>query len=224
MIRCRRLSRLSGDTEGGALLETVIVLPVIMVFMAGVMELALIVNAKQLANYAAFCAARTASVYGLDATARAKAHLAAAMAMSPISPATLQHSVAIESILKAYGLQNPNQAVQVICDIPGFEGDSVAWLTRLASAYVRTGEPTCDTGTAAGKTRKYVEVNVVYIYRCSVVPFGAVLGRSGFDSYVTMLQGLSWYSIIAPAVTLLVNTRRWNIPIHGRAVVDYWAG
>ena len=53
-------------------------------FMMLIMELCLLANAKQLANYAAFCAARTASVYGVDSTA--KTHFAAAMAMSSISP------------------------------------------------------------------------------------------------------------------------------------------
>jgi hypothetical protein len=213
---CRRLS---GDTEGSALLETIIVLPVLMLFMAGMMELSLMANAKQLANYAAFCAARTVSVYGVDSTARA--HLAAAMAMSPISPGNQQDAVAI---LTAYGLPDPGQTVRTLCDVPGFQGDTAMWLTRLANAYVRTGEPTCDTGTATGKTRRHVVVNVTYLYRCAVLPFGDVWGRSAFDSYITMLEGLSFYPIIAPAVTLLENTRRWNVPIHGRAVVDYWGG
>lgn len=221
MIRCRRLWRLSGDTEGSALLETVIVLPVLMLLMMVVMELCLMANAKQLANYAAFCAARTASVSGVGEEATKKAHFAAAMAMSPISPATPQDASAI---LYAYGLPDPNRTVQTLCSIPGFQGDTTVWLARLANAYVRTAEPTCDTGTTQGKTRKHVVVNVTYIYRCSVLPFGDFWGHSGLNSYITMLKGLSFYPIIASAVTLLENSWRWNVPIHGHAVMDYWAG
>jgi hypothetical protein len=219
MIRCRRLWRLSRDTEGSALLETVIVLPVLMVFMTLVMELCLLANAKQLANYAAFCAARTASVYGVDSTA--KTHLAAAMAMSCISPQVPQDA---STILLAYGLPDPNRTVRTLCRIPGFQGDTTMWLARLANAYVRTAEPVCDTGTAPGKKRRYVVVDVTYIYHCSVLPFGNFWGHSGLNSYITMLEGLSFYPLIAPAVALLENSWRWNVPIHGRAVMDYWAG
>jgi len=219
VIRCRRLRRLSGDTEGSALLETVIVLPVLMLFMMLIMELGLMANAKQLANYAAFCAARTASVYGVSATA--KTHMAAAMAMSCISPQVPQDAA---TILEAYGLPDPELTVRTLCTIPGFQGDTTMWLARLANAYLRTAQPTCSTGTAPGKTRKYVVMNVTYIYHCSVLPFGNSWGHSGFNSYITMLKGLPFYTLIAPAVTLLENSWQWNVPIHGRAVMDYWAG
>ncbi|HTW91138.1 MAG TPA: TadE family protein [bacterium] len=58
-----RLRRLLRDTEGQTLLETVIVFPVLLFFLLVVMELSMMYNAKQLANYAAFCAARAAAVY-----------------------------------------------------------------------------------------------------------------------------------------------------------------
>jgi hypothetical protein len=201
------------------MLETVIVLPVLMVFMMLVMESCLLANARQLANYAAFCAARTASVYGVNATA--KTHLAAAMAMSCISPQVPQNAA---TILTAYGLPDPNRTVRALCSIPGFQGDTAMWLGRLANAYLRTSQPTCSTGTVPGKTRKYVVVNVTYIYHCSVLPFGSSWGHSGFNSYITMLKGLSFYTLIAPAVTMLEGSWRWNVPIRGRAVMDYWAG
>ena len=219
MIRCRRLRRLSRDTEGSAMVETLVVLPVLMLFMMVVMEVCLMANAKQLANYAAFCAARTASVYGVDSTA--KTHLAAAMALSCVSPRV---PLGAQAIVHAYGVPDPNLTVRTLCDIPGFQGDTTAWLTRLAYAYVRTSQPSCDTGTSPGKTRKHVVVNVTYIYRCSIVPFGQVWGLSGLNAYIAMLHGLSFYPIIASAVTLLENSKTWNVPIHGRAVMDYWAG
>jgi hypothetical protein len=201
------------------MLETIIVLPVLMLFMMLVMESCLLANARQLANYAAFCAARTASVYGVNATA--KTRLAAAMAMSSISPQVPRDAAAI---LTAYGLPDPNLTVRTICSIPGFQGDTTMWLARLANAYLRTAAPTCVIGTAPGKKHKYVSVDVTYMYHCSVLPFGNFWGHSGFNSYITMLHALPFYSLIAPAVTLLEGSWRWNVPIHGRAVMDYWAG
>lgn len=213
-----RHTRLARDTEGGALLETVIVLPVLMLFVMVIMELCLMANAKQLANYAAFCAARTASVYGVDSTA--KTHLAAAMAMSPISPATPPNASAI---LSAFGLPNPSQTVHTVCSIPGFQ-DSLHWSARLADSYVRTSQPICSTSTTPGKTRKHIVVNVTYIYRCSSFPFGKFWGHTGLTAYTNTLRLLPFYSIISAVVTSLDNSWSWNIPIRGRAVMDYWAG
>lgn len=218
MIRCRRLWRLSCDTEGSALLETVIVLPVLMLFMMVIMELCLMANAKQLANYAAFCAARTASVYGVDSTA--KTHLAAAMAMSPISPATPQNAWAI---LSAFGLPNPSQTMKTVCSVPGLQ-DSLQWSARLADSYVRTSQPICSTSTTPGKTRKHVVVNVTYIYRCSTFPFGKFWGHTALSAYTSTLRGLPFYGVISTVVTSLDNSWPWNVPIQGRAVMDYWAG
>ncbi len=214
-MRCPRLVR---DTEGGALLETVIVLPVLLLFMMVIMELSLMVSAKQVTNYAAFCAARTCAVYGTDSTA--KTHLAAAMALSSISTGAPTNAMAV---LNAYGLPDPNQAMEALRNVPGL-GDNTLWHTRLADAYLRTGVPTCDTGTVPGKARKHVTVNLTYIYRCSFLPFGSFWGGAGLNSFIAMLKGLPFYTIIEPAVTRLENSRPWNVPLHGRAVVDYWAG
>ena len=219
-----RLRRLTGDTEGSALLETVIVLPVLLLFMLLIMELSLLYNGKQLANYAAFCAARTASVYGVDSTA--KTHLTAAMAMSSIGSATAANS---EQILRAYGLTDPDQTVATLCSTPGFQGDDAKWLARLADAYVRTGVPACTVGTAPGKTRKYVVANVTYVYRCSFLPFGNVWGQAGINAYCNMLAAFPFYSpytysVVAPLADLIRNNWQWNVTVHGRAVTDYWAG
>jgi len=130
------LRSLTRDTEGSALLETVIAFPALLLFMLVVMEMSLLYNGKQLANYAAFSAARTAAVNGVDSTA--KTHFAAAMAMSSIASA---NNASAEDILRAYGLTDPNQTVAALCSIPGFQGDNAKWLARLANAYVRTGLP-----------------------------------------------------------------------------------
>ncbi len=216
--------RLTRDTEGSALLETVITFPALLLFMLVVMELSMLYNGKQLANYAAFCAARTAAVNGTSATA--KTHLAAAMAMSSIASAT---NASAEDILRAYGVTDPNQTVAALCSIPGFQGDNAKWLARLANAYVRTGRPNCTIGTAPGKTRRYVAVDLTYIYRCNFVPFGLFWGKAGIDAYCAMLTAFPFYSpytytVVAGFIALLQSTWRWNITIHGRAVTDYWAG
>jgi hypothetical protein len=218
--RRARVSRLAllGNTDGSAMLETVIVLPVLMLFMMLIMELCLMANAKQLTNYAAFCAARTASVYGVGSTAQT--HLAAAMAMSSISRATPQNASAI---LSAYGMPDPGRAMHALSGIPGFQ-DSLQWSARLADAFVRTSQPACSTGTAPGKTRRYVVVNVTYIYRCYTFPFGNFWGHAGLTAYTNTLKALPFYGVISAVVASLDNLWSWNIPIHGRAVMDYWAG
>ena len=215
---------LTRDTEGSVLLETVVVFPALLVFMLVVMELSMLYNGKQLANYAAFCAARTAAVNGVGATA--KTHLAAAMAMSSIASAS---NACAEDILRAYGLTDPNQTVAALCSIPGFQGDNAKWLARLANAYLRTGRPNCTVGTASGKTRKYVAADVTYIYRCNFVPFGMFWGKAGIDAYCAMLTAFPFYSpyshsVVAGFIALLQSTWRWNITIRGHAVTDYWAG
>jgi hypothetical protein len=218
------LGRLFRNTDGQALLETVIALPVLLLFMLVIMELSMLYNAKQLANYAAFCAARTAAVNGIDATA--KRHFAAAMAMSSIATANNDDA---DDILRAYGLDDPNQTIAVLCNIPGFQGDEAKWRARLANAYLRTYLPQCDTtGTPSGK-RKHVTVNVTYIYRCSFVPFGITWGKAGIDAYCAALTAFPYcnsytYAVVAPFIAMLQSNWRWNITIHGRAVTDYWAG
>jgi hypothetical protein len=199
------------DTEGQALLETVIAFPVLLLFILVVMELSMLYNGKQLANYAAFCAARTAAVHGTDDTTRT--HLAAAMAMSSIASSFSNDP---NGILAAFDVPKPDTIVAVLCSIPGFQGDTAQWIRRLANAYVRTGQPTCVVGAVAGK-RRHVEVDVTYIYRCNFVPFGFLWGTSGVTAY---------YNSLPPGVKTIVSgfQEYWNIRIRGHAVTDYWGG
>jgi len=217
----KRLARLLADTRGSVLLETVVVLPVLALFLVAIVELCLIANARQLTNYAAFCAGRTASVWGLDSAGRAKAHLATALAMTSISPRTVQNPV---EVLSAFGLPNPALAAQAICAVPGVPADETVWLPRLAEAYIRTSRPVCDTGTRPSAARKHVVVNVTYIYRCAILPFGLFWGRSGLDAYIAQVRGLPSPipGRIEPVVAQMENRWRWNVPLRGRAVMDYW--
>ena len=218
---CRRFLR---DNEGQALLETIVALPVLLFFVLVVMELSMLYNAKQLTNYSAFCAARTASVYGVDSTA--KMHLAAAMAMSAIQSPNAGNA---HDVMRAFGVNDPEATVAALCSIPGFQGQNTDWLGRLANAYQRTGAPACTVGTAPGKTRRYVVANVTYVYRCSFCPLGFAWGHAGINTYVSYLQAFHYYNgytyaVVAPFIAMLQSTWRSNIRIHGRAVTDYWAG
>lgn len=205
------LRSLIRDTEGQALLETVIALPVLFVFVLVIMELSMLYNAKQLANYSAFCAARTAAVRGVgDAT---RTHFAAALAMSSISTANNDDA---EQILQDYGLTDPYTTVATICSIPGFQGANAEWMARLANGYLRTGAPMFTLGTFG--TRQNVTATVTYVYRCSFWPFGIFWGSAGLTAYYNSLP-----AAIKPFATF-VSSPRWNITIRGRAVTDYWAG
>jgi len=209
------------DTDGQALLETLIVLPILITFTMLIIDFTLLANAKQLANYAAYCAARTASVYGVNGNRGNNAHFAAAMAMSSISPKISQDGA---TVLSAYGMANPTQTMQTICNIPGFQGGTSNWTSRLAGSYIRTSEPTCDTARVAGKSHKYVTVDLTYVYSCSVFPFGTFWGHSDLTHYLTVLQVLPFYPTIQPTVTAIQNAWQWNVLVHGHAVMDYWAG
>ena len=141
------------------------------------------------------------------------------MAMTPVTPTIAQNAV---TILTAFGLPNASQALHAVESIPGFQ-DTLQWSSRLASSYIRTSQPVCTTSTTAGKTRKHIVANVTYIYKCTIFPFGKFWGHSGLTSYINYLKALSFYATIQPAVTPIENSWLWNVPIHGHAVMDYWA-
>lgn len=215
MIRHLRLRHLIADTRGSVLLEAAIVLPVVGLFALTAVEVTLIANARQLANHAAFSAARTAAVRGCGATSATR--LAAALVMSSISSGSAPSPAAT---LRAFNLPDPERTAQTIGNLPGFSGGDGTWLERLALAHLRTSTPICDTGTVPGKRRRHVTVDVTYIYRCAIVPLGLLWGHAGLDAQLSYLRSLP-----EPAASYagrLDASRRWCIPIHGRAVVEYW--
>lgn len=208
-----RWGRLLLDTEGSVLIETVIVLPVLIIFMTGIMELCLLMNARSMANYAAFCAARTIAVQGLNPDNTEKAHFAAALALTPVSPET---DLAPAAVLAAYGIPEPDHTLQVL------ERLMIDRPARLASALVRTSEITCDTGLAMGARLKHLTVNVTYIHRCAVFPLGRIWGSSGLAAQLARLRSLPFYNLIQPAVARMQDSSGWELPVHGRAIIDYW--
>ena len=82
----RRARNGGSGEEGQALLEFVISFPLDVFLVLAVLEFAHYANAVQLAQYAAFCAARAQIVHGRDETAAAKA---AALAMAPFAEGNL---------------------------------------------------------------------------------------------------------------------------------------
>ena len=66
-------------------------------------------------------------------------------------------------------------------------------------------------------------VNVTYVYRCNILPLGVFWGNSRLNKYINRLEKLSYYETIKSVATQIQGSWRWNVPIHGRAVTEYWA-
>ncbi len=65
------------------MVETVLIFPLLLLLIMGIIQMALMCNAKAVVNYAAFCAARAGAVEGGDRTENIR--VAAQIACSPIS-------------------------------------------------------------------------------------------------------------------------------------------
>ena len=68
--------------RGQAMVEFAIVMPVLLIFILGIAQFALIINAYSIVNYAAFCACRSGVVYNADDS---KMKMAASIVCTPIS-------------------------------------------------------------------------------------------------------------------------------------------
>jgi hypothetical protein len=66
-------------------------------------------------------------------------------------------------------------------------------------------------------------VYVTYIYRCTVFPLGQFWGASELWKYVQLLEDPHFPDVIHQAATTIWNLHRWNVPIRGHAIMDYWA-
>ncbi|HTR43688.1 MAG TPA: TadE/TadG family type IV pilus assembly protein [Pseudomonadales bacterium] len=74
------------DDGGQALTEFVIVIPIVLLFFFAMVQYFSIIQASQLGDYAAFCAARTYAVAGaVDTNAQSEAQSAASIALAPIA-------------------------------------------------------------------------------------------------------------------------------------------
>lgn len=137
------LKKLKRSEQGQALVETAVTIMAFLITVLGIIQLSLVMNAKLLTNYAAYCAARAGIVYN---GSQQKMEQAAAMALAPLfakSFSTLPFGFA-----KAFGTAAISGEVpEVITDIVGM-GLSVKVLSpppsRFASNYKGRFFPTLD--------------------------------------------------------------------------------
>jgi len=196
------------------MLETIIVLPVILLLMFFIAEAAFAYNAKQMADYAAFCAARSAAVNGFSTpSARQKMQQAAALAMVGVpTPAGSEYG----QVRQFFGFSD-NFLDPVRGQLGG--GDMSNWLRRYASANLRVWVETPQLdGNGA---RRNATVEVVYVYNCLFFPMGAAVSgpvRNMLNRMAAARPGLAslYYAM---ANTSLNRT----ILVRGRAMLDYWA-
>ena len=104
-----RLAKRVNDT-GQAMLEFVLVFPVVMLLLMGIIEFSMLANAHQMVNYAAFNAARSAAVNGDKQFAAA----ISTIAISPTSvrgldPGRLVPNFILNLLNKVAGIENVGQ-------------------------------------------------------------------------------------------------------------------
>ena len=88
--------------QGQALVEFALVLPVQLLFTLAIMQFSLMYIAKQITEYAAFCAARAALVHGETGREQSAARRAAKMALASIYPHSDSDQQFVEPRLMKY--------------------------------------------------------------------------------------------------------------------------
>lgn len=209
MIRGWRLLR---DDSGQSMLETLIVLPVILLLMLLVMEAGFAYNAKQLADYAAYCAARTAAVHGTGPEGREKMQYAAALAlMGSPPPAGAEYT----TIKWYFGFRD--DYLDPLREELNPPGGMDGWMRRFAAANLRVR--VLHPEVRSNGNRQSVTVVVEYLHFCPLLPLGAALVPHVVQ-WLTQLAGQR------PALSSLyinmIQQRNRNVIVRGRAVLDYW--
>jgi hypothetical protein len=201
---------------GQASLETLIVLPFLMLFIMAIMETVMLYNAKQVLNYAAFCAGRSAGVYGPNA--EAEMHRAVALALSGIG--TRAPAAEAATLASAFGVSST-----IMANVPmpsGIQWDEMR--DRFLDAYLRTAIE--QTNIVDGG--KCIEVHVIYYARCRILPMGKFIGGNEFVRYLTdpgMEHGLiKRYPSLAgdDYVNALLRTKDYTVPMKAVITMDYW--
>ncbi len=207
------LARFTHNDRGQVTFETLIVLLLIITFILIVMELAMIYNAKQVTNYAAFCAARTASVYGIDQPEDStRIRRAAAIALTCISSPLSSEIAGIIS-----GLFNIPPNIMQTIPIPSTVGTPLEYFDRFLDAYVRTK---LDSMQVRGDGRKNISVYLTYYYRCRIFPMGKLISRNAIEAYLDSLQ--RQYPELNSFIAFLRRIKDYNIPIKAVGKMDYW--
>jgi hypothetical protein len=195
------------STKGQAMIQTLIVLPVIVLMILLIMQAALLYNAKQILNYAAFCAARAGCVHNADGE---KMHKAAAIALSCISP-KLSSEVgdAISSLGGALGI---NIDLPQLPNIP-----VVDHIERYADALYRSEIDTISIHDGI------IEVGVRYYVHCTVLPLGGFLPGNSFKDHVQGLINVD-PGLLGTLLAPLLDRHRRNIPMHSICRLRHWPG
>lgn len=217
------------DAESGSsAVEFVLVIPPLAVLLLMILQIALIVQAKFVVNYAAFCAARSAIVVIPDNVAANRIvetrnhignpdtsekvetiHRAAALPLSAISPLA---GFSLETGLPV--LTNPDATVQLLKLIPFDVGSpSMVWQMMQRAPYAYDHENTVVKvltleGKEGGSFRDHdwVTVKVTYRYYLAV-PFAKKLfGTAYSDNPISnFLFGTNFYYPISEQYTLPVD-------------------
>lgn len=199
------------NEDGQAMVETLIVLPVVLFFILVIMEVAMLYNAKQIVNYAGFCASRTCSVYGIDEYGDTlKIHRSAALATLPITPkAPLGEKQTLISIFEL-----PEDFIN---NLPHTEEISLNdCQLRFLEAYLRTK---IDSIKISSPDSFNVIIYLTYYYRCRILPLAKLLGSSSFENYVSQYPNLSNFYR-----AFLLDKKDYNIPVRSAIRLDYWGG
>jgi Flp pilus assembly protein TadG len=169
----RILRRLRSDEQGQSLLEFVISFPIVLFLVLAIMQFALMWNAKQVVNYAAFCAARSYIVYGDEG----KASLAAKIAAIPVSS-------------KASGIFSGVSGVNLAGVVPsGVVGEIAYAADKFAYSYLATsirllgrkGRPLSDTGVSPERGDD-ITVEVTHKFRLIFPVINRLIGKPFIDS------------------------------------------
>jgi len=151
------------NSRGQSMVEFVIVMPVLILFVMAIMQLALIATANIMTNYAAFSAARSYSVHQ-DAD---KAKLAASLALIPISSQSSTGRIA----------QTVSDVIRKI-PIPGWAQNLARTIKQYAYAQSNT------TVSQSGNT-----TTVRYNFQLNMPMVGRIIGvRDGDRYYLPVTQ------------------------------------
>jgi hypothetical protein len=223
------------NNKGQAMLETLIVLPVVVFFILLIIQVALMYNAKLITNYAAFCATRAAVVYNGDSQ---KAHNAAAIALSCVSPPLIKDALTTTQDLlqniqnidagntgpdKNFGANLDLSSLQSL-HLPSIASD----LTRYPDAYLRT----VIDSLAINEKDSVLTLRLKYFFHCQILPLGGKF--RGDNNTFTELFGLIGNDEDEPAgvkslfqllfSSSLDRINLWNVPMISVCKLRYWPG
>jgi len=193
------------------MLETIIVLPPLALFAMWIMEAALLYNTKQILNYAGFCAARAAAVYGVDATAERQR--AAALALASISPRVPE----AEADLISSKFDLPSTLTDHL-PIPFGSGLSTEEIReRFLDAYART---IVSTPVLSGENgSSLLTVTLTYYTKCRILPVGRFL-NTHIGDLLAKLAGLEGTQYLEQLKR--ENQHGYMIPVRTSVTLDNW--